>query len=217
MTTVTQHSRLIAVENGDYPVFLSNLSKYAPNTFFGPEVDSELLSTFGLEVVITTTPPEADVVDEGKPELRDGVWHQTWESRSFDETEMSSKLAEKKELLTAQAETLRSTAFTKGFPYKFPNGEVYHVQVRASDRGNISDLRTVAKEAIAAEQEMSFPFRVYENVSVSLTAPEFVAMADKTLQQVLAGFQVNWAYKDAIKDATTLEEIPTPPEEYFSL
>jgi hypothetical protein len=184
---------------------------------FGPTVDSDCLIDFGLEVVHDTPIPVGDIVTEGAPELRDGEWYRTWVTRPFNEGESSSKLAEKKEVLKAQAEQLRLTAFAKGFPYRFADDSVYHVQVRASDRGNISDLRTIAKEVIAGSGEMTFPFRVWENISVALTAPQMVALADKTFEQVLAGYNVSWAYKDAVDAAMTLETLPATPGEYFVL
>lgn len=217
MTIVNRMTRLIASDEGTYPVFLADMATYAPNSMFGPTVDSDLLIEFGIEVVNVTEIPTGDVVVEGPPEYRDGEWYQTWIVRSFNEGETSSKLTEKKEILKAQAEQLRITAFAKGFPYRFADDSVYHVQVRASDRGNISDLRTIAKEMIAAEQVMTFPFRVFENISITLTPQEMVALADKTFQQVLAGYNVSWTYKDAIETATTMEELPAPPGEFFTL
>lgn len=217
MTTVTRLTRLIHSESAAYPVYLSNIATYAPNTMFGPTVDSDCLIDFGLEVVHDTVAPAGDVVTEGSPELREGEWYQTWLVRDFNEGEQSGKLAEKKEVLKAQAEQLRLAAFAKGFPYRFADDNVYHVQVRASDRGNISDLRTIAKEVIAGGGTMTFPFRVWENISIGLTAPQMVALADKTFEQVLAGYNVSWSYKDEVDAATTLETLPATPGEYFIL
>lgn len=217
MTIVTRLTRLIHSESAAYPVYLSNIATYAPNTMFGPTVDSDHLIDFGLEVVHDTAAPAGDVVIEGQPELIAGEWYQTWIARPFNEGETTTKLAEKKEVLKAQAEQLRLAAFAKGFPYRFADDNVYHVQVRASDRGNISDLRTIAKEVIAGGGEMTFPFRVWENISISLTAPQMVALADKTFEQVLAGYNVSWTYKDDIEAATTLEALPAVPGEYFTL
>jgi hypothetical protein len=218
MTIVTSTTRLIESDSKVYPIFLSQLATYAPNTCFGTTVDSDLLIEFGLEVVHTVPQPAGDVITEGPPELRqDGEWYQTWISRSFDEAEQADKLLERKATLSAQAETLRVNAFATGFPYTFPGGNVYHVQVRAADRGNISDMRTIAKEMIAAGQPMMFPFRVFENIKVQLTAQEMVDLADRTFQQVVAGYQVSWDYKDAINAAATEADLPATPGAYFTL
>lgn len=217
MSIVTRFTRLIASDTGDYPLTLVDMPKYAPNTIFPSSVDSDVLIEFGIEVVFPTEPPAGDIVTEGKPELRGGEWYQTWEARSYSEDEVAGKLAERKIALKAAAETARLEAFSKGFPYRFADNTVYHVQVRSSDRGNISDLRTIAKEVLAEGGDDMFPFRVWENVTVPLTAAQMVALADKTFKQVLAGYNVSWAYKDAIDAAETIEALPTPPEEFFTL
>jgi hypothetical protein len=209
---------LIESDSKAYPLYLANMATYAPNTCFGATVDSDLLIAFGMEVVHETAQPIGDVITEGPPELRpDGNWYQTWVTRSFSEVELTDKLAERKAVLLVQAETLRVTAFAIGFPYTFPDNNVYHVQVRASDRGNISDMRTIAKEMIEANQPMTFPFRVYENIPVGLSAEEMVALANRTFQQVVAGYQVGWDYKDAITAATSFETLPAAPTVFFTM
>lgn len=215
MTTVTRNTRLIHGDSGTYPIFLDGISKYAPNTAFGPTSDAETLYEFGIEVVKETPMPTGDVVTEGTPEQILGVWTQTWISRSYSEVEAINKLAERKEIMRAQAESLRIAALGKGFPYKFPDDQVLHVQVRSSDRGNISDYRTIAKEVIAAGAAMDFPFRVYENITVVLTAEQMVAMADRTFVQVKQSYAVSWAYKLAIDEAATFEDLPAAPDNFF--
>lgn len=218
MTIVTRTTRLIESDTMRYPLFLGDMGSIAPNTMFGPTVDSDCLIDFGVEVVNEVPIPEGDVVTEGVPVLTEGEWYQTWTVRTFSEVELSEKLASHKEILKSQATQLVTNAFAVGFPYLFPNDTVYHVQVRSSDRGNISDLRTIAKEILAETRPaMDFPFRVYENVSVMLTPQQMVDLADKTLVQVLGGYQVSWNYKDAIDAATTMEDLPAPPVAFFVL
>lgn len=216
MTTVTRNTPLIHSETGDYPVYLDNLVKYAPNTSFPQTVDSDTLIDFGLEVVHQTEAPQGDVVTEGTPELKSGEWYQTWVTRSYNEIEEAQKLQSQKDYLQSNAEVLHAELFGKGFPYRFPNGDVYHVQVRATDRSNISDLRTIAKEYIAEGQDVTFDFRTYENISVTLTAAEMVEMANVTFTQVQGGYKAIWAYKDAIATATTLADLPATPVDIFS-
>lgn len=215
MTTVTRTTRLIHSDSGVYPIFLDGMNKYAPNTAFGPTSDSVTLYEFGVEVVKEVPAPVGDVVTEGPPERILGEWTQTWISRSYSEVEEANKLEERKEAMYSEAESLRIAALAKGFPYKFPDDQVLHVQVRSSDRGNISDYRTIAKEVIAAGGELDFPFRVYENVTVVLTAQQMVDMADRTFVQVKQSYAVSWGYKEAIKVATTFEELPEPPVSFF--
>lgn len=207
MTTVNQQTRLIHPDTGAYPLFMSNLATYAPFTAFGSTTDTETLLTFGLELVNTVPAPVGDVVSEGPPEKVDGAWRQTWISRTFSEVEMASKLEAAKTLLQSQAETMRLQQFDRGFPYTF--GEtVYHVQIRNTDRSNLLGLRTVAKEVVTAGGEMTFSFRVFENVVVNITATEMVAVADAAFVAANIGYQKTWAVKDGADLATTLEELP---------
>lgn len=207
MTTVTRQTRLIHPESGAYPIFLGDLSEYAPNTAFGPTTDAETLIEFGLEIVKEVAAPVNDVVTEGAPEEVDGEWRQTWISRTFSEVEMAEKLANAKSLLQTQAENLRIAQFDRGFPHTFGEN-VYHVQIRNTDRSNLLGLRTVAKEVVQAGGEMNFSFRVYENAVVNISAPEMVAIADAAFVAANVGYQKTWAVKDGARDATTIEELP---------
>lgn len=215
MTTVVSNTRLIESDTGDYPVYLYQLSSRVEGTIFPSKIDSDALIEFGYEVVNEVDKPAGDVVTEGAPELRDGEWYRTWIVRSFSEEELSVNLAAAKEQLEPQIEAFRVSSFEKGFPYQFAEG-LYHVQIRTTDRLNITSIRTVAKEAIAAGGVLPVSFRVYENVSVQLTAEEFVAMSDATFARVIEGYAVVHALKDQIKSATTLAELPTIPYELFA-
>jgi len=216
VTIATSSTPLIHPESGDYPVYLGNLVKYAPNTSFGPAVGSDTLLDFGLWVVYPTDAPQDDVVTEGYPVLIDGDWHQAWISRSYSDAEKAERLTTQKEMMLEAAENLRLDFFTRGFPYTFPNGQVYHVQVRAADRSNISDLRIVAKEAIAEGKETTFEFRTFENISVTMTAAELVDMSNATFTQVQNGYKAIWVYKDEITAAATMAALPVTPTEIFT-
>lgn len=212
MTTVTRQTRLIHAETGTYPLFMDNLATYAPNTTFGPTTDAETLIEFGLEIVKEVPAPVNDVVTEGAPEEVNGEWQQTWVSRTFSEVEMAEKLVAAKATLQAQAEGMRVTQFDRGFPHTFGEN-VYHVQIRNADRSNLLGLRTVAKEVVAAGSEMTFEFRVYENVVVEIGATEMVAVADAAFAAATLGYRKTWAVKDGADRATTIEELPSLPDE----
>lgn len=212
MTTVTRQTRLIHAETGTYPLFMDSLAKYAPNTAFGITTDAETIIEYGLEVVKEVPAPINDVVTEGAPEEIDGEWTQTWISRSFNEIETAEKLATAKTTLQAQAETLRIAQFEKGFPHTFGDF-TYHVQIRNTDRSNLLGLRTVAKEVIEAGGDMTFSFRVFENVGVDINAAEMVAVADAAFTATNVGYAKTWAVKDGADRATTLEELPPLADE----
>jgi hypothetical protein len=215
MTIVNRTTRLICSDTGEYPLYLSDLSTRVTSTIFPSIIESDDLFEFGYEVVLDVPVPTADIVTEGKPELRDGNWYRTYDARSFSEEEVRSNLAVAKADLLAQIEAFRIAQFDKGFPYQFGDN-TYHVQIRTTDRQNISSIRVIAKEAIAAGSELPVAFRVYENVTVNLTAEEFVALADTTFLRVTEGYQVAWVLKDQIAQATNLSELPSIPAEMFS-
>lgn len=216
MTTVNRTTRLIESDSGDYPLYLADLASRVNNTSFPQVVDSEILFEFGYEVVLDTEVPVNDVVTEGAPELRDGSWYRVWNARAFNPTELDANLSAAKAALKAQAETKRLTEFEKGFPYQF--GEtVYHVQIRPTDRQNITALRIIAKEAVDAGAPFPINFRVWENVSVALTATEMVAVANAALYKVSEGYETTWTFKDQVDAATTIAELPVLPTELFTL
>lgn len=215
MSIVTQSTRLICVETREYPIYLREMGPRQVGSF-PPTVDSALLEGFGYAVVEDTPKPEADILAEGAPELVDGVWRRTWETRSFTEVELAQQLEADKQAMNESIEAFRVRKFERGFPYQFSNG-VYHVQVRTGDRGNISDLRTIAKEALAGDIPFTVPFRVQENITIPLNAAEMVALADKTFEQVVAGYQLIWNLKDQVYEATSKDLFPEIPAELFSL
>lgn len=217
MSTVTRLTRLIHSDSGAYPVYLSDMATYQPHTCFGPTVDSDLLFELGFEVVHDTPVPAGDVIAEGTPELREGEWYQTWVVRSYSDVEKEERLVQAKSVLQAQAETMRIAQFDRGFPHTFGEN-VYHVQIRNADRSNLLGLRTVAKEVVQAGGQMSFSFRVYENVVVEITAAEMVAVADAAFVAANVGYQKTWAVKDGARDATTIEELPPlmTEEDFFT-
>lgn len=216
MTAVNRTTRLIESDSGDYPLYLADLSSRVPNTSFPQIVDSEILFEFGYEVVLDTEVPVNDVVTEDKPELRDGNWYRVWNARPFSTDELAARLTATKAELKAQAEAKRVAEFEVGFPYLFGNF-LYHVQIRPTDRQNITALYMLAKEAVAANVEFPVGFRVYENVSVQLTAAEMVALGAAAFIKVSEGYTVIWTFKDQVDAAATIAELPVLPTELFTL
>jgi hypothetical protein len=216
MSTITRNTRLIEVETGTYPLYLPSLSERVPNTQFPSKMEAADLLEWGYEEVLESDVPAGDVVTEGAPEQRNGSWYRVWNVRDYTAGELATNLAVKKAALLAEAETLRIARFDTGFPYQFGEN-VYHVQIRVSDRQNITALRVIAKEAVEANQPLTFPFRVYENVNVTLTAAEMVDVANAAFKAVSDGYGVIWTFKDTVTAATSLAELPVAPVELFTL
>ena len=214
MSTITKNTRLIETKTEKYPFFLPGLGALL-NCSLPAQMNPDDIKTLGFEEVLETEPPEGDIVSEGVPEKRAGKWYRTWVIRSYSDEEINSTLVARKAELTTQAEALRVQEFERGFPHLFGE-EIYHVQIRNADRANLTSMRIIAKEVLAASLEQEFPFRVYENICVTLTAVEMVALADAAFAATTEGYQASWAYKDAVKAATSIAELPALPVAIFT-
>lgn len=218
MTTVTRNTRLINTETQEYPVFLQELKDKIPNACISDvSIAAEALVDFNYVPVKEVEPPAGDVVSEGPPILEDGVYRRNWIVREHTPDEYAALLQQAKDTQLVVIENLRIAQFKIGFPFLAPDGEIYHVQVRDTDRVNILAYRTLSKEAIADGRDYVVNFLVYENVPVTLHATEMVEMADESVTQVEKGYQVIWTLKAQTRAATTIEEIPVVPESIFSL
>lgn len=218
MTEVTRTTRLIDSDTGEYPLYLADLIKKHPNSMFPNVMTEELLLEYGLELVLESSIPQGDKVTEGKPEKReDQNWYRTWIVTSFTEEDEAANLAAAKAQRMADIEQFYIDSIAKGFPYLYED-VVYHVQIRGKDTVNILGLRTWAKEQ--KEEGVSAPifkFRVWENVSIMLTPDQMIDVGNQTFANVTGGYDRIWALKDAVRDATTVSELPTIPAELFSL
>ena len=74
-----------------YPVSLSQVLTSNPNVSLSSAPAVEDLAMLGYAVVAETERPAGDVVTEGQPEQRDGVWYQTWEVREFTAEEIEEQ------------------------------------------------------------------------------------------------------------------------------
>ena len=217
MSTVTDTMLFIEVATGRYPVYFPMIrTQFQQTISFGGTVPIEDVTGLGFALVADSVVPTGEVVTEGVPTLVDGVWTRTYAVRVFTPDELAGTLAFQQTDLLAQADALQTSSFATGFPYQFAD-QVYHVQVRAQDKINITAQRTIAKELVTAGQDATFNFRVYENISVPLNAVGMVALGDKTFQQAEAGYQVIWDFKDAVAAAKTVDTLPVLPTAIFTL
>jgi hypothetical protein len=208
----TAYTRFIEIATSVYPYSLDQIREKLKATIsFAAEPPVEEMIALGYAPVEGTPIPTDDVVVAGPPELRDGKYYQTWIARSYTEEEIAAQLTARKAELQAAGEELRITQFERGFAHVFNEG-TYHVQIRNDDRSNLTSLRIIAKEVVAAGGSMNFPFRVWENVVVTLTAEELVDMSNAAFMAVTIGYQKIWAFKDGVTAAQTMAELPTLPE-----
>jgi len=95
---------IIKVENGS--IFERNIIRpkaerkvraLYPNTSLPSRLTDETLEEHGFRTLHPTLRPTGEVVTEGKPELVDGTWRQTWDVRSYNAEEEAVQLKRAKE------------------------------------------------------------------------------------------------------------------------
>ncbi|MFT2184386.1 DUF4376 domain-containing protein [Pseudomonas putida] len=97
-----------------YPVSLSQVLTSNPNVSLSSAPAVEDLAMLGYAVVAETERPAGDVVTEGQPEQRDGVWYQTWEVREFTADEQTERATQRREEMSQQIASRRWQAEVAG-------------------------------------------------------------------------------------------------------
>lgn len=113
-----------------YPVSLSQVLTSNPNVSLSSAPAFEDLAMLGYAVVAETERPAGDVVTEGQPEQRDGVWYQTWEVREFTMEEQAERDAQLRAELAQQIADRRWQAETAGI-------DVASMRVETDDRSKL--------------------------------------------------------------------------------
>lgn len=208
MAKLTGNESFIQVATGEYPLSFFQVRRKMPNVIFGSEVTTEQVASMGFEVVHPAERPVGDVVAEVQPAKVDGIYKQQFDVRSFTNEELDLRLQQKKQNLLSLVNNKLMRDLQKGFAYDF-GGEhgVLHVQLRDSDRANLTGMRAMAVDF----PEKAQPFRTYENVIVMLTSQQVVAMAQAAHSGYLALLSAVWGLKDQIERAATEAELPEVP------
>lgn len=208
MAKLTGNESFIQVATGEYPLSFFQVRRKMPNVIFGNEVTTEQISAMGFEVVHPGERPTGDVVAELQPAKIDGIYKQQYEVRSFTAEELEVRLQQKKQNLISLVNNKLMRDLQKGFAYDF-GGEhgVMHIQLRDSDRANLTGMRAMAADF----PEKAQPFRTYENAIVMLTSQQVVAMAQAAHGGYLALLSGVWGLKDQIERAATEAELPEVP------
>ena len=208
MAKLTGNESFIQVATGEYPLSFFKVRRKMPNVIFGNEVTTEQIAAMGFEVVHPGERPTGDVVAELQPAKVDGIYKQQYEVRSFTAEELEVRLQQKKQNLISLVNNKLMRDLQKGFAYDF-GGEhgVMHIQLRDSDRANLTGMRAVAADFPEKEQ----PFRTYENAIVMLTSQQVIAMAQAAHGGYLALLSAVWKLKEQIERAATEAELPEVP------
>jgi hypothetical protein len=87
----------ILIKNGaveQYPYGFWQLRAANPLTSFPAQANDELLASFGVQRVFSSTPPattDTQVLEENTPVLVDGLWTQAWSVRDMTSEEVASR------------------------------------------------------------------------------------------------------------------------------
>lgn len=77
-------------------VSLSQVRRTLPNVSLPRSPSDEQMAALAYPRIHPAERPSGDVVTEGQPEQRDGVWYQTWEVREFTAEETAARLEQAK-------------------------------------------------------------------------------------------------------------------------
>ncbi|MCK9234676.1 MAG: DUF4376 domain-containing protein [Gammaproteobacteria bacterium] len=192
-----------------WPLSLHQIRKQEKERLLPRNPSREVMESIGYFVIDRTTAPEGDVVTQIQPVKDNGAYKQTWSVRSFNEQELADRLESERANRMSQVKAYRQQVEERGFPYDF-GGEygIIHIQVRDGDRVNLTGLRI---NAMSDPEYTSF-FRVYENIVVPQNAEELIALTSAALTGYTDLLQQVWSIEDAIRAATSIEELPEVPE-----
>ena len=209
---IDNSTSLMHLQSGEYPIRFWELRRRVTNASFSETPDEEFINMLGYVVVHPTTRPDG-MVAEGAPVLEDGIWKQTWAVRTLEGQELEDYLTQQRAVLNQQLDEVIRNDLSQGFPYLFPDAEIYHVQMRNEDRNNIAGARLNADAEIAANNGDGPTFFIpLENVIVPITFTFMHDLASVAYTKYMGYLARKRAAKDAIANAKTIEALPETPQ-----
>lgn len=210
---VTNTTRLIRLEDGQYPLFLKDVIVENPNVSFPNKVDEQVINNLGYAVVKYTTKPTGQVVYEDTPTINaeTGEYSQTWVSRDYNQAELDANLSVEKETLLGELNALLIGALNEVYNYQLDETTTIPVQVRESDRPNLISLKLDALTTLDVDPSQVLVFRDANNSVHNLNPQQLVDLTTAVLKHTLLLRQLTWSYKDQILTATTIAELPELP------
>ncbi|MDT8895634.1 DUF4376 domain-containing protein [Halomonas sp. I1] len=107
----------------------------------------------------------------------------------------------------AKVNEWRDNSLNDGVPYTMPDGTEDTVQTRPDDRLNLMALNTKATARVEAGDTTPMPFRGLSNTTYQLTPTEMRDMTMAALTHIEDIYQQSWSAKDALVEATTLDDV----------
>lgn len=108
---------ILNIETGQ-TVTLMQVRQLHPAVSFPHDPANEALAPFGYARVQPTPQPTGDVVTQGQPEQRDGVWYQTWEVREFTAEELAEREAQRQAETAPLIDAERDRRINEGFEFE---------------------------------------------------------------------------------------------------
>jgi len=178
-------------------VTLQGIRRANPNASIPSNPDDATLSMLGYARIQPTPRPEGDVVTEGKPEQRDGVWYQTWEVREFTAEELAEREQQQRDELAQQIAERRWQAEVAGI-------DVGGMHI---DTGRDSQA-LITGATVQAMLDPSYALRwKTPDGFVDLTAEQIIGVATAARAHVQACFNREAELLDALEAGTFTPEM----------
>lgn len=212
-------TRLMHLESGRYPVYMSEFKMLTPGHAWGEYVDSSLIEAHGYVVVYNSPRPDADVVTEGHPIHMYGAWLQNWHSREFTpeerEAERQQQLDAEKQMRLSQIKEEAKIRRRAGLPCVFPNGSAEHIQIRELDISRLIALAITAK----SRPDTPVFFRTQENRLHELTSKQAVLVCEAAIDADRMILATTWYLQEEVYKCTRIEQLLSYQDvvEHFSL
>lgn len=179
-----------------YPYSFAQLRKDNPNTSYPRNPSDEILENFGVFKVEQTTRPEHDTVaqnvNEGAPELVNGVWSQTWVISDASQEEIASRTED----LKRQINNHREKIIVNGCNVAIANVGTIYVTGSEKDVRNVAGLGQGAIVRIMTGDETTVDFRDGNNDMFTLTPQQMLELWQKSAGYISAIYQASWVIKE---------------------
>lgn len=209
--------RLIKKDDGEYPVSIRTAVSRSKEYALGDKIPVSVLEQIGYAAVTPTVKPEVgenQYVVEVAPALQSGVYYEDYEVRTRTPEELDEILKSQKDEVLTSLKDLFDKGLRSGMPYDFGGQHgVQHIQLRDSDRINITGLKVRADDNPGGQ----FGFRTFENNFVPMPSNEIEQMAAAAFDGFTDLISAKWLLESQINAATKTDEIPVLPTDLWDL
>lgn len=209
---IADNSYFIQLDDLSYPHTLLTVRQQKPNVSIPSFPTEEQMLSLGYALVISQDKPTGNVVEEGQPVIVDGQWLQTWTVRDFTAEEIAANLEMRKQELIQLVESKRDSELTTPYPITLGEGVTQHLKMQFDDKFVLTHLLLKAKQYLADGITELLPLRTLENQTWQLAPEQIVAILNGLLKHGEDIYRVSWQYKDQIRAANSIDELPVVPD-----